>query len=686
MTTAKQRQGWSEELRQAYDDAVEMLRLGDYAYEDGSEKGARLFGLMLKDIDRRLERIHEATQEREGNEYVSNRILDVIGTAVRDEGGFGGTGAGEDVTYTQLGAAEALVKASKDFLKNARTLKADIRKHRKETSVDPEDVLSNEEWEEWISNRAEELGIDSKIFARPVGARTQAMEVNALQARLDEVTADLKEESDTAKQYVLDIKTVQTENRKAQRLLKGGLKANELGQFLSEEGVREFDELFADGVEDEAPAVAKLLRREIDVEKERFEERAIEQETLPSFVAEREGIDTEPSERREPREEAQAVPEMEAAAIEAQQAADLEEAAIEQERTLAEDFAAAEFDVGGEARGDEPLDPDGRKGIDDDTRQYIIDNFSMAGFLLKLTDGSLAAMAEVPPGSGNMVKVDNVMAYIDKHGLTDENQIRGLFLQTDWYNNTEPELKEWQRIWYAEGGEGFQTFAESNANQRALLDDKMDTISREAERLGLDLDQEALWKLAYEAQSMGFDTYEMREQFTRTVDEGGKYLQKLFDSDEGRFEATRNDIRDDAGQYMTTWTDAALDDAAKRVYLGQTSIEEIEAGMRNQAKADNPALASLIDQGYTPRMYFASYGKQAEDLLERKVNFLGGDRGLYDQLTGTEWSTDGMARPMTRAEFGRTLRSTPEWQYTDNARDSAYDAASQIARMFGAIG
>jgi hypothetical protein len=32
------------------------------------------------------------------------------------------------------------------------------------------------------------------------------------------------------------------------------------------------------------------------------------------------------------------------------------------------------------------------------------------------------------------------------------------------------------------------------------------------------------------------------------------------------------------------------------------------------------------------------------------------------------------------------LRSTPEWQYTDNARDSAYDAASQIARMFGGIG
>eukprot|EP01043_Picozoa_sp_COSAG02_P147251 COSAG02_NODE_86834_length_100_cov_8.859296_1_plen_30_part_10 len=28
----------------------------------------------------------------------------------------------------------------------------------------------------------------------------------------------------------------------------------------------------------------------------------------------------------------------------------------------------------------------------------------------------------------------------------------------------------------------------------------------------------------------------------------------------------------------------------------------------------------------------------------------------------------------------------PEWGYTDNARDEAYDAMSQVTRMFGAVG
>ncbi len=411
---------------------------------------------------------------------------------------------------------------------------------------------------------------------------------------------------------------------------------------------------------------------ELDVEPASAGEELSESERI------REGLEETPLRTDEPRDPMQIGLEEGLAAQRERQAQERDrrgQARVTDPRQVVPEFGP------GTTKGSDDGDGDPEpEGLDDDTRQYIIDNFSLAGFLLQLPDGELSAELEIPPGSGNMVQIDNVMAYINENGLTNQNEIKGLFLQTQWYNNTEPERRKWQSQWYGEGGKGFQTFAESNANQRALLDDKMDSIRREAERLGLNLDEEDLWKLAYEAQSMGFDTYEIREQFTST------YEDALFASDKGRFEATRNDIRDEAAQYMDTWTDADLDDAAKRVYLGQTTIEEIEAGIRAEAKAANPALASLIDQGYTPKMYFASYKKEAEDLLERNVDFLGGDRGLYNQLIGTDWSSDGMARPMTRAEFGRTLRGTPEWQYTDNARDSAYDAASQIARMFGGIG
>ena len=129
-----------------------------------------------------------------------------------------------------------------------------------------------------------------------------------------------------------------------------------------------------------------------------------------------------------------------------------------------------------------------------------------------------------------------------------------------------------------------------------------------------------------------------------------------------------------------------LNDAAEQVYLGQSTITELEAGMRQQSKNDYPGLASLIDQGYTPRMYFSTFQNQAEKLLGRNVDFMGADSALFTTLSASEVSSDGLKRPMTNSEFGRVVRGMPEWGYTDNARDEAYDATSQITRMFGAVG
>ena len=129
-----------------------------------------------------------------------------------------------------------------------------------------------------------------------------------------------------------------------------------------------------------------------------------------------------------------------------------------------------------------------------------------------------------------------------------------------------------------------------------------------------------------------------------------------------------------------------LNDMAEQLYLGNTTTEILESNFRSQAKMKNPALASVIDQGYTPRMYFSPYKNQAEKLLGRPVDFMGNDSGLFTKLAGSEVSGDGLQRPMTSSEFGRAVRGMAEWEFTDNARDEAYDAVSQITRMFGAVG
>ena len=679
----------------------------------------------IEQIGRRLT---ELTKERKGMEYDFNRVLNVVGSAV-DKEGWGEGGSREEVSYTEEQIARDIAKAAEgeEFaaleelkeLLDSSTLQGNkivipktilnVQDEEGDPAVykvsEGETLMGPAVFAKYLRQFEEERGIDleNMLPARFASATGEQLKkdfdelYNNATEQIESSQNIIKEFEDLTKDLVRDTSVVNNFFENVDRPI-------DLVKVLSPETLRLIEDqqdlltsagkevgretspygtLLADNVSNE------YARREALPESPTYTPSVFERERYipPAGVTRPDDVRQDPSQLapNDPRRGV-SLPEMEAAAIEGEldlQEAEIEDAELQKsfiDRVTDENQMVPEFgapvDEGGDTGGGGEPPP---KGLDEDTRQYIIDNFSMAGFLLQLPEGQLTAELEVPPGSGNIVTVDNVMAYIDQYGITDTNQIKGAFLQTQWYKNTEPERRKRQAQWYGEGGEVNQTWADSNANQRALLDDEMDQIRREAKRLGLDLNDEDVWTLAFEAWSMGFDTYEIREQFVKVHEDA------LFASDEGRFEVTRNEIREDAADYMTTWTDKDLDDAARRVYLGETTVEEIEAGLRAEAKAENPALASLIDQGYTPKMYFASYKKEAENLLERNVDFLGNDRGLYDQLTGTEWDKEG-ARPMTRAEFGRTLRSTPEWQYTDNARDAAYDAASQIARMFGAIG
>ena len=98
----------------------------------------------------------------------------------------------------------------------------------------------------------------------------------------------------------------------------------------------------------------------------------------------------------------------------------------------------------------------------------------------------------------------------------------------------------------------------------------------------------------------------------------------------------------------------------------------------------NPALASIIDQGYTPAAYFASYSNIAGNLLERHVDFLSSkDSKMFGDLTGAYLDEDNQQQIMSRTQFEKYIRNTPEWDQTDNARDEAYGTVSNLLSSFG---
>ena len=317
----------------------------------------------------------------------------------------------------------------------------------------------------------------------------------------------------------------------------------------------------------------------------------------------------------------------------------------------------------GDADADADADAAAVDLTSDATAAFILENFGLTSFFLDRDD-----MLILNPETGEEV---NVLQYIKDTGKTNDEEVLGLISQTKWYQDTGPTARAFEREWSIAG----------KAGREELLDATADLISREAKKIGLTLSEEDLYALSFNAKMMGMDDYEIRKEF---VDN----WELSFDSETvqaGNMAALRNKVNQTAGKYMLLVGDDALAAAAESLYLGEATLDGIEAGFRNQAIEQMPELGGLIKQGYTPQMYFSSYKTQAERLLERKIDFLGDDRNMFINLMGGQSDDTYIQKPLTLTQANRYFRGLDEWKYTKNARQEARGMADQVGRMFGAV-
>jgi len=330
--------------------------------------------------------------------------------------------------------------------------------------------------------------------------------------------------------------------------------------------------------------------------------------------------------------------------------------------TPSADGSTVEKEVDGVIEEDADADADADL-TSDATATFILENFGLTSFFLDRDD-----MLILNPETGEEV---NVLQYIEDTGKTNDEEVLGLISQTKWYQDTGPTARAFEREWSIAG----------KAGREELLDETADTISREAKKIGLTLTEDQLYSLSFNAKMMGMDQYEIREEF---VDN----WELSFDSEavqSGNIAALRNKVNQAAGKYMLLIGDDALAAAAESLYLGEASLDGIEAGFRNQAIEQMPELGGLIKQGYTPEMYFSSYKTQAERLLERKIDFMGDDRNMFINLMGGQSDDTYIQKPLTLTQANRYFRGLDEWKYTRNATQEARGMADQVGRMFGAV-
>lgn len=587
--------------------------------------------------------------------------------------------------FTPLEKAEDYIDAAGSFLPKAKQLDDAISEKRSRITKGEDEQLDNEEWQEWVANEAESLGLDPEFMERPRGV--SQFDINKQVRQLKDSIKTVESERDGFEEEASQLRNIEVTAEKLREdidLISSG-RPSDFVEILTSSERQEAQSILGDIAKD-GSAPIQLFERELA----RGVELQQEQETLPSSVALREGIDTEPSERERLREEAQVVPEMEAAAIEAQQAADLREAEIEQERALAEDFAAAEFGVGGEARtpsgdGQDPLDLTSRLG-DIGAAFNISDQFGYRYFLFEPgTENERQDMLiDDPDNPGTQI---NVLKYITDNNLTNEAEILEAFKQTEWFNETSETMQNFDLAWDAAGP--WDDWDNLTARREELIGAEKDYIEEQLELLGItdQIDEAEINKLATFVKRNGMDTGEIRDYLSDV--ESIDFQSYIADADEGLLGTYKSSLATTAAQYMVELDDDQLNMFVEGLYDADDPAAQLSLfknQFRNMAKERFPTLSGVIDQGITPQQYFAPYSARVSKLLDRPVDFMSErDSGIFDQIASGMPDEKFGQRTMTFSEMNEYVRGLDEWQYTKNANDEARQIANNVGRMFGFV-
>ena len=606
-----------------------------------------------------------------------------------------------DPTVTKLEYAEQFGVNGEKYIANVKALNAAIRKERSVSGG-----KTSAEWRSWLGSKSDELNLEIEI---PSGDNV----LKSVEDRLKKDVASVEKGLESQAQVLADFEASE-DVRVAEDL------------YSSVMGANTFRDLADSGLSEETKAKIVALPEKDVVgsaqSSDPLERAAFNQQQVQTLVQRDLAEDAEPRREPEPGEldadpatlppgtdltasererefgvsEQPAVPEMEAAAIEAQQAADLREAEIETEKTLAEDFAAAEFGVGGPARTsiggvdpndeqDPALDLSSRLG-DIGSAFNISDQFGYRYFLFDPgTENERQDMLiDDPDNPGTQI---NVLEYITSKNLTNEAEILEAFKQTEWFNETSETMQNFDLAWDAAGP--WDNWDNLTARREELIGDEKDYIEDQLELLGItdEVDEAEINKLATFVKRNGMDTSEIRDYLSDV--ESIDFQSYIADADEGLLGTYKSSLATTAASYMVELDDDQLNMFVEGLYDADDPAAQLSLfknQFKNMAKERFPTLSGVIDQGITPQQYFAPYSARVSKLLDRPVDFMGErDSGIFDKIASGMPDEKFGQRTMTFTEMNEYVRGLDEWQYTKNANDEARQIANNVGRMFGFV-
>ena len=259
--------------------------------------------------------------------------------------------------------------------------------------------------------------------------------------------------------------------------------------------------------------------------------------------------------------------------------------------------------------------------------------------------------------------------YLDDHPETDEA----------YFNVLAKQAKNWDTFRVNQA----VLFGQTEGEELRTLEDNIKKVRKALSNFGVNLDEvdeATIINIARNAFIMGWDDQEIDQALYDNAELA------LTDMAKGDHANTVHLLRGKAQDYMLNIDDATLDHYAEQINTGMATLGGITQGFAEMARSEYPALDEIMDKGFLPGTYFGSFQTAATTLLERPVKFFGDDRNMFDVIAKGVPDAETGFRPMTIPEAQTYIRSLPEWEETQNARQSGRRVVENVMKKWGAVG
>ena len=152
----------------------------------------------------------------------------------------------------------------------------------------------------------------------------------------------------------------------------------------------------------------------------------------------------------------------------------------------------------------------------------------------------------------------------------------------------------------------------------------------------------------------------------------------------GKILGDTSDLKSYAQSFAATgyFNDAYWTQKSRDLFAGTTTTEDIQAEIRDKAASAFPGYADQIKNGTSVDAIASAYKGAMANILERDADSITYDDPRLRQAL-QYIGPDGKPSVKPLWQFEKELRSTPEWGYTNNARDTIDSMSLKVMRDWG---